>query len=143
MKFASFILCIAALVSISIQANAQSNGNEITASQPGLNQTPPPPLADKPPKGKMGGKPPNDAIEMCIGKDDKSACTMNGPQDEEKGFCEYTPDQLYFACNPQRGPQQGPQPRSEPAPRIDQTGQDTAGASRSQVTLYPSHLKSQ
>ncbi len=123
------------LLSTTLHANTPSS------SMNDRQQTTPPPQRSAGPEERMGGKPPADAIEMCLGKSEKSSCTMNGPQGEEKGFCEHTPDQLYFACNPQRGPKQGPQSRIEPTTHNDQIGQNSIGVSKSQVTLYPSHLK--
>lgn len=115
-----------------------------------LQPSTPPPQRSERPQGKMGGKPPVDAIKMCLGKAEKTACSMNGPQGEEKGFCEHTPDQLYFACNPQRGPAGSP-PAQPPArmPPQNKSGQSKQTVSgNSQVTLFPidrdaSYLKSQ
>lgn len=53
------------------------------------------------------GKPPKPAIEICLLKKKKSACDFQGPQENEKGTCEFTPDKQYFACKPSR---QGRQP---------------------------------
>ncbi|KGJ93977.1 hypothetical protein [Colwellia psychrerythraea] len=54
------------------------------------------------------GKPPQPAIDICLSKEENSACEFQGPQETEKGICEFTPDQRYFACKPSR---QGRQPR--------------------------------
>lgn len=53
------------------------------------------------------GKPPQQAIESCFSKEENSSCSFQGPNFTvhailEKGFCEFTPDKQYFACNPTR-----------------------------------------
>lgn len=122
---------------------------QAAATIPSMNEqqqppTPPPQTSERPQR-KAGGKPPADAIKKCHGKAEKTSCSMNGPHGEEKGFCEHTPDKLYFACNPQRGPARGPQP----APRNDQASQSSPlGLPDSKVTHFPInresyHLKSQ
>lgn len=82
-------------------------------------------------------KPPELAISICLGKAQASTCTFNGPQGVESGFCEYTPDNVYFACNPNRAGKTGNNP---PPRRRDNLGE---ASSSPRITQYPSHLKSQ
>jgi len=59
------------------------------------------------------GQPPEKAISVCSGKIAKSTCNFQGPRGAESGFCEYTPDKKYFACNPNRAAQgNNPPPRN-------------------------------
>ena len=51
------------------------------------------------------GKPPQAAIDICLNKPAKTQCEFQSPKGLEAGFCEATPDKLFFACNPQRGKQ--------------------------------------
>ena len=48
------------------------------------------------------GKPPQQAIEICVSKQENSSCRFQGPSTLESGVCEFTPDKQYFACNPNR-----------------------------------------
>ena len=108
-----------------------------TPSMNDMQSTTPPPPRNENTDQRAAGKPPADAIAMCLGKDERTACTMNGPQGEVQGFCEYTPDKLYFACNPQRGPQRDPLSKAEYSQRHHQIGQNTAGLPSSKVTTFP------
>ena len=94
-----------------------------------------PSMNDAPAEKRMGGKPPSDAIEMCVGKSENSACTMNGPRGEEQGFCEHTPDKLYFACNPQRGPAKQ-SPNAMPPQDNNHQSQHSTNANP-KVTYFP------
>lgn len=123
------------LFSVGVQAN------NLTDTAPT-----PPPLADKPamqkPQGRMGGKPPSDAIEMCKGKAEKSSCTMNGPRGKEQGFCEHTPDKLYFACNPQRGPAGQAMPPRKGSHQNKVKTESNSGVSYFPLDKEASYLKS-
>jgi len=55
-------------------------------------------------KGGPGGTPPKEAIEICVGQDEGSQCTMNTPRGELSGTCQNTPDKKYFVCMPEGGP---------------------------------------
>ena len=58
---------------------------------------------NKPPlPNTHGGKPPQQAIDICLSKSENSACSFQGPNNLEKGACEFTPDKQYFAGNPSR-----------------------------------------
>jgi hypothetical protein len=47
--------------------------------------------------------PPKESLEACISKQEGTICSFIGPRDEkESGVCEYTPDNQYFACKPER-----------------------------------------
>ncbi|MCW8833939.1 MAG: hypothetical protein OQK09_03845 [Colwellia sp.] len=46
------------------------------------------------------GKPPQQAIEICLTKGENSLCSFQGSNTLEQGACEFTPDKQYFACNP-------------------------------------------
>lgn len=51
--------------------------------------------------------PPKEAIEICVGQEENSQCTVTTPRgDELVGKCMTTPDNKYFACVPEnmRGP---------------------------------------
>ncbi len=48
------------------------------------------------------GKPPQSAIDACTNKPVKTQCEFIGPRETKTGFCEMTPDEQYFACNPTR-----------------------------------------
>jgi len=48
------------------------------------------------------GKPPQSAIDICLSKKEKHTCEFLGPQENERGTCEFTPDKQYFACKPNR-----------------------------------------
>lgn len=45
-------------------------------------------------------KPPQEAIDACLDEVAKTQCRFEGPKGLELGLCEYTPDEQYFACNP-------------------------------------------
>jgi len=53
-------------------------------------------------KKHQTGKPPQDAITICLDKPVNSHCEVKSPKGLEAGLCEMTPDNLYFACNPKR-----------------------------------------
>lgn len=48
------------------------------------------------------GKPPQEAISSCADKEPNSQCVFQGPRTQENGYCEYTPDEQYFACKPSK-----------------------------------------
>lgn len=100
---------------LGIQTTYADNLNQQTAQRPVAGQAP---TAKGP-----GGKPPEAAITLCLNKANKSQCSFQGPRGLETGNCEYTPDQQYFACNPNRS--------NRPANKA---------ANTSQVKQYPSHL---
>lgn len=46
-------------------------------------------------------KPPEEAITTCEGKSNGESCSMTTPRgDTVEGICSNTPDNKYFACNP-------------------------------------------
>ncbi len=47
-----------------------------------------------------GGVPPQEAQTICAGKNEKELCEVPRPDGMESGWCEWTPDKKYFACNP-------------------------------------------
>ena len=49
-------------------------------------------------------EPPKEAIEVCVGQDVESICTMETPRGSLSGKCMHTPDEKYFACMPEGGP---------------------------------------
>lgn len=50
-------------------------------------------------------KPPKEAIEICEGQATDAQCQVTSPHgDLIDGTCQYTPDEKYFACKPERGP---------------------------------------
>jgi len=54
---------------------------------------------------KQKGKPPQEAIELCLNQNEGSQCTIITPRgDELVGKCMTTPDKKYFACAPQDRP---------------------------------------
>ena len=55
-------------------------------------------------QGGPGGKPPKEAIEICVDKNEGSKCTMNTPRGQLSGTCMNTPDKKYFVCMPEGGP---------------------------------------
>ncbi len=93
----------------------------------------------------QGGKPPQMAISICTGQSEKAQCQFQGPRGLESGFCENTPDQQYFACNPSRGmaPVQGQDGTQATRGQQGAQADSPYGPKGSQVTLYPSHLKNQ
>ncbi|KGJ94405.1 hypothetical protein [Colwellia psychrerythraea] len=60
-------------------------------------------------------KPPQQAIDICLNKNENSACSFHGPSALEKGACEFTPDKQYFACNPRRDKASSKQLRQLPS----------------------------
>ena len=54
--------------------------------------------------GPGNGQPPKEAIEICVGQDEGSECTMNTPKGSLSGTCMNTPDKKYFVCMPEGGP---------------------------------------
>ncbi len=65
----------------------------------------PKPIAQQPDDTKnrpKAGKPPEEAITVCLNKAEKTQCEFSSPKGTEIGLCETTPDQQYFACNPKR-----------------------------------------
>ena len=102
----------------------------------------PPPQTSERPERKAGGKPPADAIKMCQGKAEKTKCSMNGPRGEEKGFCEHTPDKLYFACNPQRGPAGQAMPPRKGSHQNKVKTESNSGVSYFPLDKEASYLKS-
>lgn len=56
---------------------------------------------------QRGGTPPAEAIEICVGKESGSLCTMETPKGALTGQCMYTPDEKYFVCMPEGGPDNG------------------------------------
>jgi hypothetical protein len=106
-------------------------GSAITQAD---NQQPIP--AEKGPAEKgPGAKPPAEAISLCLNKANKSQCSFQGPQGLETGYCEYTPDQKYFACNPNRNGQP-PEPLRD---QLQETRQNKT-VKPSGIKQYPSHL---
>ncbi|WDE05657.1 YHYH protein [Thalassomonas viridans] len=63
-------------------------------------------VPEPPPKPRgPGGQPPQQAIAICQDQAEFSQCQMSRGDRTETGYCEYTPDRKYFACNPNsRGP---------------------------------------
>jgi hypothetical protein len=49
-------------------------------------------------------EPPKEAIEVCVGQNVESICTMETPRGSLTGKCMNTPDEKYFACMPEGGP---------------------------------------
>lgn len=49
-------------------------------------------------------EPPKEAIEVCVGQETESICTMKTPRGTLEGKCMNTPDKKYFACMPEGGP---------------------------------------
>ncbi len=74
-----------------------------------------------------GGKPPQEAINICLSKSENSSCSFQGPKTAENGFCEFTPDKQYFACNPTRNQRKKPRQAQPTIPK-------------SQIKQLPSHL---
>ncbi len=63
------------------------------------------PVADQPEDTNnrhKTGKPPEEAITVCLNKAEKTQCEFSSHKGTEIGLCETTPDQQYFACNPKR-----------------------------------------
>jgi hypothetical protein len=58
-------------------------------------------ISNAKPEGK---EPPKEAIEICVGQEVGSTCTMNTPRGEMTGQCMNTPDKKYFVCMPENGP---------------------------------------
>lgn len=54
--------------------------------------------------GGEQGEPPKEAIEICVGQDTGSECTMSTPRGNLTGKCMNTPDKKYFVCMPEGGP---------------------------------------
>ena len=54
--------------------------------------------------GAKNGKPPKEAIEVCVGQEVGFECTMNTPRGSLTGTCINTPDEKYFVCMPEGGP---------------------------------------
>ena len=54
---------------------------------------------------KQGGEkrtPPKEAIEICVGQEEGSSCSVTTPRgDTLLGQCMTTPDKKYFACVPE------------------------------------------
>lgn len=71
----------------------------------------------------QSGIPPQAAIEICLSKTENSVCEFQGPQENEEGTCEFTPDKQYYACKPNRQ-------ERRPMDSIE----------NNQVKQYPSHL---
>ena len=57
------------------------------------------------PENHKHGQPPQQAIDICLNQAVNSQCQVRGPSGPAQGFCEFTPDNKYFACNPQRSGQ--------------------------------------
>ena len=55
-------------------------------------------------QGNGDRQPPKEAIEICVGQDEGSQCTMNTPRGSLEGQCKNTPDNKYFVCMPEGGP---------------------------------------
>lgn len=60
------------------------------------------------PLPKQHGKPPQPAIDICLSKKENNTCQFHGPQQNERGTCEFTPDKQYFACKPNKQGRQQP-----------------------------------
>ena len=55
-------------------------------------------------EGGEKGEPPKEAIEVCVGQEAGTSCTMNTPRGSLIGECKNTPDKKYFVCMPEGGP---------------------------------------
>ena len=64
-------------------------------------------MPEPPPRPQgPGGQPPQQAITACQDQAEFSQCRINQGNRFKTGYCEYTPDGAYFACNPNsRGPE--------------------------------------
>jgi hypothetical protein len=49
-------------------------------------------------------EPPKEAIEVCVGQDVESLCSIQTPKGTLSGKCMHTPDEKYFVCMPEGGP---------------------------------------
>ena len=58
-------------------------------------------------ENQRGDTPPAEAIEICVGQESGTLCTMETPRGTLTGQCMYTPDDKYFVCMPEGGPDNG------------------------------------
>lgn len=60
-------------------------------------------------QGGPGGKPPQEAISVCEGKETGTTCEVKTPHgDTLSGTCKNTPDKKYFVCMPENMPERPP-----------------------------------
>ena len=79
--------------------------------------------------------PPEESRNACINKSKGDICSFIGPRDEtETGVCEYTPDNKYFACKPNRGNQQDRRNQQDNRDRRDDRKEQKSKYSIEQAT---------
>ena len=87
-------------------------------------------MPEPPPRPQgPGGQPPREAITACQDQSEYSQCQVNQGNRAKTGYCEYTPDGAYFACNPNsRGPDT--QEDNSDTGETDNTGISTTAISK-------------
>ncbi len=105
----TFLLLLTTPTSLAMDENEASQKNEQETNQPIENKMPNKPKGKRPPPKHHDGKPPQEAIDICLNKNKNSSCSFQGPNYSalgalENGTCEFTPDKQYFACKPNKLP---------------------------------------
>jgi len=101
----TFLLLLTASASFAMDKKEASQKKEQENNQPIKHKKPNKQKNKGPHPKRNGGKPPQEAIDICVNKNKNSSCLFQGPNFSalgtlEKGTCEFTPDNQYFACKP-------------------------------------------